>query len=533
MSRPTGSESPTSEVGLDHDDSRVRNNEDDEKWMRLLEQQNRNFLTLIQAMKTPTSSSHGFRLPDFDAEKQEVDARAWVTTAEMCLTNEEQHGAPLMVALSRALKGGASTWLSTVSYPGMTWADFKRLFIARYGNSATIASFLIDLQSSRPKENECLASYAAGLMSSIMARWNGLSMERLAIATILAHISQFDRRVQRLSFTTDIQTRGQLQQELQAVSFMKRKLATDDRDAPEKRYRVNNTVKPLKCFICGKLGHKSMQCYQKDVKQDTQATPKHLNHSSSKGRDSSTTAKPHASGITCFHCRAQGHYASSCPRRTERSSAGSGSSKPANEKRVDLCVLNAPTGTLNHSGEKFPFYYDSGAECSLIKESIACKFKGKRINKTVTMTGIGQTSVNSTIQILTLVEIDDINIEICFHVLSDHLLRYGIMIGREILGHGLTVQLTTDRIKIFRSLFIASCEVEQTEIDWNFIDTDIPVDRRTELRVEDRMEVDWFDAYDWMEVISVMMVTGWRSEYEHCTLMSFLLLKEYGCCSTC
>lgn len=83
---------------------------------------------------------------------------------------------------------------------------------------------------------------------------------------------------------------------------------------------------------------------------------------------------------------------------------------------MNLCHVGAPAGTLRHSGEGFTFNYDSGAECSLIKESVAGKFKGKRFHNTVTMTGIGQTSVHSTVQILTMIEIDDISLEILFHV---------------------------------------------------------------------------------------------------------------------
>ncbi|GBP05803.1 hypothetical protein EVAR_5109_1 [Eumeta japonica] len=86
-------------------------------------------LALIKAMKLPTQPSN-LRLPDFDPEKKDMDARAWVTTADMCLTDENKEGPSLVIALSRALKGSASTWLSSVSFPGMTWTEFKELFVA-------------------------------------------------------------------------------------------------------------------------------------------------------------------------------------------------------------------------------------------------------------------------------------------------------------------------------------------------------------------------------------------------------------------
>jgi len=37
----------------------------------------------------------------------------------------------------------------------------------------------------------------------------------------------------------------------------------------------------------------------------------------------------------------------------------------------------------------FPFFFDSGAECSLIKEKLAVKLAGKRSNNLVILKGIG------------------------------------------------------------------------------------------------------------------------------------------------
>ncbi|GBP79293.1 Retrovirus-related Pol polyprotein from transposon 17.6 [Eumeta japonica] len=418
-----------------------------------MEQQNQNFLALIKAMKLPTQPRN-LRLPDFDPEKKDMDARAWATTADMCLTDENKEGDSLVIALSRALKRSTSTWLSSVSFPGMTWTEFKELFVARYDCSTTPASFLIDLQARKPKENECYASYAAALMTSIMSRWNSLSVEKIAIATVLAHISRFDNRVQHLAFTKNIETRNQLQQELQAVSFMKRKIPHDDREGSDlKRPRPGTSNAIVENW--------------------------HLRSSDSKSKTHTSTTTT-TSTITCFHCRELGHYASSCPRRGAGNNAGAVTSKTTTSKRVDLCVVTAPAGTLRHSGEQFYFRYDSGAECSLIKESIASKFCGKRINQTVSMTGIGQTSVISTFQVLAVVEIDDISIEVCFHVLPDYNLQHDILIGYDILSHGLTVQISSSRINFFRQSLIESCYIDR-EIDFSNINTDLPLESRNEL----------------------------------------------------
>ena len=60
-----------------------------------------------------------------------------------------------------------------------------------------------------------------------------------------------------------------------------------------------------------------------------------------------------------------------------------------NEWRVDFYVLEASTGRSSHLAESFPFYSDSGAECSLIKESVASRFSGKRMTDILVMRGVG------------------------------------------------------------------------------------------------------------------------------------------------
>ena len=85
------------------------------------------------------------------------------------------------------------------------------------------------------------------------------------------------------------------------------------------------------------------------------------------------------------------------------------------------------------------------------------------------MTRIGQTSVNSTVQILTVVEIEDITIEVLFHVLPDYYLKHDIMIGREILAQGIAVNMTSDKLNV------------TTAIDFDMIDSDVLIENRTKL----------------------------------------------------
>lgn len=105
---------------------------------------------------------------------------------------------------------------------------------------------------------------------------------------------------------------------------------------------------------------------------------------------------------------------------------------------------------IQHKGALIQFTYDSDAECSLVKESFAAQFSGKRYNNVVAMAGIGQARVFSTEQILSCVVINDHHLEVLLHVLLDSYLQSDVMIGREILSQGFAVNMTATELYLSR-----------------------------------------------------------------------------------
>lgn len=171
---------------------------------------------------------------------------------------------------------------------------------------------------------------------------------------------------------------------------------------------------------------------------------------------------------SCFKCHKPGHIAPHCPLLREEKH------RPEDEHRVDACVVEASTGRLSQRGESFPFYFDSGSECSLIKESAASKFSGKRTTHVVVLRGIGNTCIKSMSQILSTVCINGFTFEITFHVLADSNLKYDIMIGREILSQGFDVNITRNSVDICNSKVVNVCnKVAEVAVDINEVDTDV------------------------------------------------------------
>lgn len=343
---------------------------EDQSWRELLQEQNRNMLQLIQAIKSPETQN--LSLPEFNPEQPHIDARAWCATVGLCLDEHPLQGGALIIALSKALRGSASSWISQVSYKDMTWESFKELFLARYDSNETLAATLINFQYSNPRENESLATYSSRLMSTLDSRLKDVAKDELIVALVLAHIEKFDTRVKRLAFTTPISSRLALQQELKVFTTMKRKSTDDSVNSPDsKRPKTGAT-----CYICGQFGHKASICGSK--KQNTSGARK-TSTQIMNGR-----TKEIKKTITCFRCGNPGHISSQCKSvpasglgygdngGSERStfssgSTGSGVPAKAEHRRVNKCNVEPIVGVLNQSGEQYSFCYDSGAECSLIK----------------------------------------------------------------------------------------------------------------------------------------------------------------------
>ena len=208
---------------------------------------------------------------------------------------------------------------------------------------------------------------------------------------------------------------------------------------------------------CGTHGHRRMESHKR-IKSEQEQNKRNLG-----GNRPATSSK-----VSCFKCHEKGHATPNCPLLRKRNYNFN------HVRRVDSCVVETLTCRLSHLSESFPIYLDTGAECSLIKESVASKFSGKRVTDIAVMRE-GNTCIKCTSQILSTICINGVTLEIIFHVLADSYLkkRY-IMIGREILSLGFDVNITQDSLVICKTMIINACsKTAEDEIDINEVDTDI------------------------------------------------------------
>jgi len=127
-----------------------------------------------------------------------------------------------------------------------------------------------------------------------------------------------------------------------------------------------------------------------------------------------------------------------------------------------------------------PICFDSGAECSFIKEAVSLKLSGSRINNVVILRGIGSNTVCSNLQILAKVLICDHSFDVLFHAVQDSYIKYDALKGREILSQGIGVTITSNSLSMFFRLSFTPTQVlmvtepfycigSRTRLEWSSI----------------------------------------------------------------
>ncbi|XP_043063346.1 uncharacterized protein LOC122319747 [Drosophila ficusphila] len=334
-----------------------------------LEEQNRNLMEIIKSMQAPRAPAMDGRalhvtLPKFCPDTAGADASAWCTTVDLIFADNALEGSALVIALSKALEGNASQWLSQICFAGITWPQFKELFIQRFVGIETTSAILMNILNGRPKTGESFAEYGSRIVTLLLSKWKAKNLEEIAVSVALAHMAQIDNNLLRWLFTTNVTTRNELQQQLQAYAFKKRNNVEDDYSTgpDKKRTRMQSQVE---CHFCGKAGHKMVDCRFR--KQQNQ-------FATDKSRPGKLDGyRREKSNVTCYTCGELGHISTQCTKKEVDKNKGFN-----REKRVEQCSVAVPKGCLNHRGQIFEITFDSGSECSLMKEKLSTKFSGKK-----------------------------------------------------------------------------------------------------------------------------------------------------------
>lgn len=200
----------------------------------------------------------------------------------------------------------------------------------------------------------------------------------------------------------------------------------------------------LYCQVCKRTNHDTRDC--RIANKNTLPRPRHDLNS-----DTQNIAKP-----TCTFCSKLGHTYETCFKR-ERAVV-------SNINCIGRPKLTwIPTAIGNY---EFNAIFDSGAECSLVRESVAAKIPGKRINKVHFLKGIGQFTVVSLTTVVAICVIDNLRVELQLHVVPDYEICSDILIGTNLINDtNLSVLVTSRGAKLLHQPVVYHMFPQDTKFD--------------------------------------------------------------------
>lgn len=407
------------------------------------------FTRLIAATQTVSVPNNSTQLIKFDPDDAESDIEGWCKITDIIVSSRKLAGPELLLALIHALKGRAATCLTKLGTSEIEWPPIKEILLAKFGKPMLMQDYFDCIMKFQIGNTET-ASQAALRLWNLIERIPKVEMEEDVIAGfVISVLCQRDALIRRELNSHTVTTRAQLCRILGGISLKRRNEDTEGHDINAKRTRLAFDSRfNGSCHYCGNRGHKIEECRKR---QNNIVKPQ---------------VKERENIVTCFTCGNPGHLSTSCP------SKKTGSESSA-KKEVHVCDRKLARSTLSTStGKIIPFLFDSGSACSLIRSGLIEHIPGTLRNASVCLTGIGGEDIQCTTQILSSVQIQGISIPILFHVISDELLTEPIIIGREILEQGVSVEISSEMLRFSLRECVDVCEAMAVDFSTT-IDTDL------------------------------------------------------------
>ncbi|CAF4951779.1 unnamed protein product [Pieris macdunnoughi] len=399
---------------------------------------------------------HDFYLPPFNPDERSHDIRDWCANVDETITKlmVPPHEARMKAILQ--LRGRAKTWADSWSLHSTTWEQVKEELIHTFSNEFRYADDVQKWRNYTSDQASCYAEYATTAWA-LFKRIRPEATDAEVVDALITGICSEFIRSELLRNTPN--SLPKLVSVLK--TFRKRKIENRESKYDVKKSRVTLSSKDqVVCFTCKKTGHLSRDCPERNPSKTNVISSRFSNNDSSfRGTLNNTKV------IECDYCHRKGHLEKNCYRRQN-------GERNAPIKSINCCSsIKRSTTKVIIGTKQYNCLFDTGADCSLIRKSIAGSIPGKRKQVDVQFMGIGGQKVISKQSITTMVEIDNVTLELAFYVVGDSETQFDILIGYNLLKiPGLTVTLSENDISINRKFIVNECSNLTPPIE---IDTDL------------------------------------------------------------
>lgn len=329
-------------------------------------------------------------LPSYDPDGT-VGVREWCDHISTAKLSYQLSDYDLRMKVTSLLKGRAKMWADSWLVTTSTWDELRQNIITTFEPESRYSRDILRFREHSYDQSKDISEF----LSQSWLLWRRVTKDKLdssdAVEAVIGTINDERLRIELMN------ARATSVPELISVasSIRKRPSQHNSNQTLHKRARLsldNRTT--ITCSFCKKTGHTFNNCRSRLFSQTVE-----------KNAPTPASGTPKPSGVKhCSFCSKPGHTFETCFRREKQISSN------VNSVITDKTCLN--TMKIQIGNLLLNAIFDSGAECSILRESVASKIPGRRSQSVKYLRGIGPFPVISTSALTAVCVIDSINVEI-------------------------------------------------------------------------------------------------------------------------
>lgn len=393
---------------------------------------------MSERLNTPAETKvriNDIYLPSFDPDNN-VGVREWCQHIDKAIETYRLNDFDIRMKVGSLLKGRAKMWVDDWMVTTASWAELRNNLITTFEPENRYSRDIVRFREHVYDSSKDISEF----LSRAWVLWRRITKDKLAnedaVEAVIGCVNDEKLRIELLN--TRASTVPELISVASSIRTTKRSNPNSNNMVTSKRPRfLNSTSTSSSCRICKRSNHSTSDCYFKP----TELKFEQRNNTKPETHNKEVIPNQNNKSTLCSFCKIPGHTFETCFKR-ERS-LSSNVNYVAGSK---LAPIEIKIGVKNLSA-----VFDSGAECSLIRESIAAQLPGRRLQTANYLKGIGQFPVLSIATLITIGVIDDINVELQFHIVADYEMTTDILVGMNLINNtNLTMMVTSEGTRLTR-----------------------------------------------------------------------------------